>query len=95
MVAQSPGVRVIIVDCGPITSMDFTAGRALLELHTDLAARGVILALTRVTEGLRKDLDRQHLTHDIGEENLFRSRKQSLAAYRDPSYIPPTQKHIP
>ena len=95
LVAQSPGVRVIIVDCGPITSMDFTAGRALLELHTDLAARGVILALTRVTEGLRKDLDRQHLTHDIGEENLFRSRKQSLAAYRDPSYIPPTQKHIP
>ena len=95
LVAHSPGVRVIIVDCGPITSMDFTAGRALLELHADLAARGVILALTRVTEGLRKDLDRQHLTRDIGEENLFRSRKQSLAAYRDPFYIPSIQKHIP
>jgi len=95
LVAHSPGVRVIIVDCGPITSMDFTAGRALLELHSDLAVRGVILALTRVTEGLRKDLDRQHLTRDIGEENLFRSRKQSLAAYRDPFYIPSIQKHIP
>jgi hypothetical protein len=75
--------------------MDYTAGRALLELHSTLMKRGVILALTRVTEGLRKDLDRQHLTSDIGEKNLFRSRKQSLSAYRDPAYLPPTQKHIP
>ena len=94
LVAQSPGLRVIVVDCGAITSMDFTAGRALLELHADLRVKGVILALTRVTEGLRKDLNIQHLTRDIGVENIFRSRKQTLAAYRDPSYFPPTQKHI-
>jgi MFS superfamily sulfate permease-like transporter len=65
--------------------MDFTAGSALQELHAELKARDVILALTRVTEGLRKDLDRQYLTRDIGDKNIFRSRKQSLAAFRDPS----------
>lgn len=82
---DSPGVRVIIIDCGPITSMDFTAGRALADLHADLAARGVDLALARVTEGLRKDLTTQGLIPVIGEQNIFRSRKKSVAAYRDSS----------
>ena len=82
LVEGSPGVRVVIIDCGPITSMDFTAGKALAELRSDLATRGVTLALTRVTSGLRNDLDHQRLTGEIGEQNLFRSRKQSLAAFR-------------
>jgi high affinity sulfate transporter 1 len=82
LVEGSPGVRAVIVDCGPVTSMDFTAGKALAELRSDLAGRGVTLALTRVTAGLRKDLDHQGLGADIGEQNLFRSRKQSLAAFR-------------
>jgi high affinity sulfate transporter 1 len=83
LVSHSPGVRAMIIDCGPITSMDFTAGRALMELHADLEARGVTMALTRVTEGLRRDLNRQCLTCEFGDQNIFRSRKQSLAAYRD------------
>lgn len=82
LVEGSPGVRVVIIDCGPITSMDFTAGKALAELRSDLATQGVTIALTRVTSGLRNDLDHQRLTCEIGEKNLFRSRKQSLAAFR-------------
>ncbi|NBZ96418.1 MAG: SulP family inorganic anion transporter [Proteobacteria bacterium] len=82
LVEGSPGVRVVIIDCGPITSMDFTAGKALAELRSDLATRGVTIALTRVTSGLRNDLDHQRLTCEIGEKNLFRSRKQSVAAFR-------------
>ena len=54
-----------------------------MELHADLEARGVTMALTRVTEGLRRDLNRQCLTCEFGDQNIFRSRKQSLAAYRD------------
>lgn len=91
LVSHSPGVRAMIIDCGPITSMDFTAGRALLELHADLEARGVTLALTRVTEGLRRDLHRQCLTCEFGDQNIFRSRKQSLAAFRHTlAPFPPT-----
>jgi sulfate permease, SulP family len=91
LVDHSPGVKVLIVDCGPITSMDYTAGRALHELQTDLKEQGVTLAMTRVTEGLRKDLKRQCLGCEIGEQNIFRSRKQSLAAYRDPD-LPLSEK---
>ena len=95
LVTHSPGVRAIIVDCGPITSMDFTAGRALLELCNDFKGIGVILALTRVTEGLSRDLNRQNLATVIGEQNIFLSRKRSLAAYRDPSYTPPSHSLTP
>jgi hypothetical protein len=42
-----------------------------------------MLALTRVTEGLRKDLEKRNLVRELGEQNLFRSRKQSLAAFRE------------
>lgn len=82
LVNNSPEVRVLIVDCGPITSADYTAGRALCDLQDFLNARNVTLGLTRVTEGLRKDLDRQGVAAVIGEGNIFRSRKQSLAAFR-------------
>jgi MFS superfamily sulfate permease-like transporter len=96
LVDGSPGVKVLIIDCGPITAMDFTAGRALAELCFELKGRGVMLALARVTTGLRKDLDKQCLASVIGEQNLFRSRKQSLAAYRGislPHPISPNNNH--
>jgi MFS superfamily sulfate permease-like transporter len=83
LVEGSPGLRTVIVDCGPVTSIDFTAGKALAELRRDLTGRGVMLALTRVTEGLRKDLEKRNLVGELGEQNLFRSRKQSLAAFRE------------
>ena len=83
LVEGSPGLRTVIVDCGPVTSIDFTAGKALAELRRDLTGRGVMLALTRVTEGLRKDLQKRNLVGELGEQNLFRSRKQSLAAFRE------------
>jgi sulfate permease, SulP family len=88
LVEESPGVKVVIVDCGPVTSIDFTAGKALAELRRDLNGRGVILALTRVTEGLRKDLEKRNLIRELGEKNLFRSRKQSLVAFRDSAGMP-------
>ena len=34
------------------------------------------LALTRVSEGLRADLDRQHLTDAIGIDRIFGSRQR-------------------
>ena len=82
LVEESPGVKTVIVDCGPVTSIDFTAGKALAELHRDLQGRGVVLALTRVTEGLLHDLRKRKLIAEIGEDKIFRSRKLSLAAFR-------------
>jgi MFS superfamily sulfate permease-like transporter len=73
-------VRWLVVDAGAITGIDFSAGRALLELQQDLAKEGVVLALARVSTSLRADLDRQELTAAIGVDRIFSSRKRCLAS---------------
>jgi hypothetical protein len=47
-----------------------------------------------VTAGLKKDLDQQCLNCVIGEENLFRSRKQSLAAFSSSQGENPRQRAV-
>jgi sulfate permease, SulP family len=74
-------VRWLVVDAGAITELDFTAARALIDLQQDLARKGVVLALTRVSNNLRADLDRQEVAAALGHHRIFTSRKQSLAAY--------------
>ena len=83
LVSGSPGIRALVVDAGAITSMDYTAGRALAELQRDLASQGVVLALSRATSALRADLDRQGITPLIGPRRIYRSRKLCLADFRE------------
>ena len=83
LVVQSPSpVRWLVVDAGAITDMDCSAGKMLQELHRELAQRGVTLVLTRVSDSLREDLDRQQLTAAIGVHRIFASRRDCLAAYQ-------------
>jgi len=82
LVNESPTpVRWLVVDTGAITAIDFSAGRALLELQQELAKRNVVLALTRVSPDLQGDLDALELTPVIGSDHIFRSRKSCLRAY--------------
>jgi SulP family sulfate permease len=75
-------VRWFAVDAGAITDIDFTAGRALADLRQDLARKGVVLALARVSNGLRADLDRQEITAVIGADRVFASRTHCVEAYQ-------------
>ena len=88
-------VRWLVVDASAITGIDFSAGRALLELRQDLAKQGVVLALARVSSSLRADLDRQGLTAAVGTNRIFSSRKHclaaALAADADSRAVPPSE----
>ena len=75
-------VHWLVVDTSAITAVDFSAGRAVMELQQDLARQGVVLALARVNAELQADLDRQGITAAIGTERIFRSRKHCLSAYQ-------------
>ncbi len=82
LVDESPSpVRCVIVDAGAITSIDFTAGHAVLELEQELASQGVVLALARVNPRGRADYDRMGLTAAIGAERMFTSRHDALRAF--------------
>jgi len=79
--SQTP-VRWLVIDCGAITDLDFSAGRAVTELHQDLAKAGVVLALSRLQVGPHGDLERMGLVQLIGENRIFDSRHACIEAYR-------------
>jgi MFS superfamily sulfate permease-like transporter len=83
IIHESPSpVRWLVVDAEAITGIDFSAGHALIDLQSELARKGVLLALARVDDELRADLDSQEVTRAIGVDYIFKSRKHCLAAYR-------------
>jgi SulP family sulfate permease len=62
--------------------VDITALYALQTLHNELANRGVELALTRVKHDLAVPLERFGLIDEIGQERIYNTLPESVAAYR-------------
>jgi MFS superfamily sulfate permease-like transporter len=75
-------VRWLVIDGSAITGIDYSAGRALAELHQDLAKKSVVLALSRVHPLARGGLERPGLIKLIGPDRIFSSRRQCVAAYQ-------------
>jgi high affinity sulfate transporter 1 len=83
LVTESPSpVQWLAIEAGAITDIDYSAGEALKELHDDLAKMGVVLALSRVSEHLYKDLEQLRLVDVIGRDKIFDSRRACLEGYR-------------
>ena len=87
-------VRWLAVDAGAITDIDFTAARALIDLQQDLAGKGVVLALARVSKILRADLDRQGITKVIGPDRIFNSRTHCVEMYQAAAARQPLRKRF-
>lgn len=83
LVDESPTpVRWLAIDCSAITSLDFSAGRALAELQQDLEKAGVVVALARIQVKRHGDLEQLGLVRRIGSHRIFTSRKDCVDAYR-------------
>jgi MFS superfamily sulfate permease-like transporter len=83
LIRESPTpVRWFVIDCSAITGLDYSAGRTLRDLQTDLARAGVVLALARVPTRHQGDLERMGLIDLIGSNRIFMSRQHCLEAYR-------------
>jgi MFS superfamily sulfate permease-like transporter len=83
IIHESPiPVRWFVVDCGAITGIDYSAGRALADLQQDFAKAGIVLALARIQERHHGDLEQMGLITLIGEDRIFDSRHECLQAYR-------------
>jgi high affinity sulfate transporter 1 len=83
LVYQSPSpVRWLVIDATAITKLDFSAGRAVAELHQDLAKAGVVLALIVVPARRFGTLERMGLSKLIGANRIFETRQDCMAAYR-------------
>lgn len=79
--------------------VDLTALDALEDLRSELASRGIVVALARVKQDLRDDLDAGGFTARLGEDRIYMTLPTAVAAYADdyaarhgvpPAGAPPT-----
>jgi len=81
LVSHAPiPVRLLLIDAGAITSVDFTAARSLRDFLEDLRHRNVTVALVHVNDYLRADLERHRLVQVIGADLTFDKLHEALAS---------------
>lgn len=61
--------------------VDLTALDALEDLRSELASRGIVVALARVKQELRDDLDAAGFTHRLGPDHIYMTLPTAVAAY--------------
>ena len=79
--SAEPPVGWLLINMEANVEVDLTALDALDELRETLASQHVVVALARVKEDLRHDLDRFGLTEALGEDRLFPTLPTAVAAY--------------
>jgi high affinity sulfate transporter 1 len=83
LVDRSPSpVRWLVIDARAVTELDYSAGRALAELHQDLSKAGVVLALIVVPVRHQGAIERMGLVNLIGANRIFESRHKCIQAYQ-------------
>lgn len=91
LVAHAPRpVRWFLVDAGAITDLDYSAGRSLGNLCTQLAQQGVQVLFARVNHYLHADMVRHGIAHMVGEVRIFATMHEALAAVHAEGGIPGT-----
>jgi sulfate permease, SulP family len=80
-VPDPPRWLVLLADA--IDDVDFSGGKALLELAEQLEARGVVFAVAAAGDHVRHELDRFGLTEQIGEEHYFATVDDAVAAFHN------------
>ncbi|MFD3554413.1 SulP family inorganic anion transporter [Streptomyces goshikiensis] len=79
---QSSPTRWFILNTEANVEVDITALDAVEALRQELADRGIVLALARVKQELRDDLDAYGLTASVGANRIYPTLPTALDAYR-------------
>lgn len=80
LVDRAPGeLHWFIIDAGAITSLDYSAARALGELCRRLQEKGIRLAFGRVNDYLRQDLERHGITALVPPQYILPTLHEALA----------------
>jgi len=75
--------RWFIVDSSVITDIDYSAAQVLRDLLDELTSRKVGVLFGRVSQYLRADMDRHRITAALGENRVFPTLHEALAAVTD------------
>lgn len=75
-------VRWFIVDAGPVTDIDYSAGQSVRGLIHEMDGRGIGVIFGRVSSYLRADLDRHGIAAALGDGRIFATLHGAIAAAR-------------
>jgi high affinity sulfate transporter 1 len=88
-------VQWFVVDSEAISNLDYTAAHVMLELLSELAQMGVVVAFARVPPYLEADFVRHHITDVVKPELIFHRLHDALDAFtqlRASATEPPLQQ---
>ncbi len=77
-----PQVTWLDVDAAAMVDIDYSGADTVRQVHTILQKKGVTLVFSNVIDHVKQELDRYGLTKLIGEEHIYASLPDMLAAYR-------------
>ncbi|WP_445635625.1 Solute carrier family 26 protein [Nostoc sp. DSM 114161] len=80
--AEKTPVEWFVLNTEAIVDVDITAIDTLIQLHSELAAKGITFAITRVKQDLYKQLKRSQLLDLIGSEHIYFTLHTALAAFQ-------------
>jgi MFS superfamily sulfate permease-like transporter len=80
---QAGQVRWFVLNTEANVEVDITALDAVDTLRRELAARGIVFALTRVKKDLLDDLEAYGLAGPVGRSLIFPTLPTAVAAYRE------------
>ncbi|WP_426594469.1 SulP family inorganic anion transporter [Cellulomonas sp. McL0617] len=82
VVADHPGLNIIVIDCGAIAIVD-SQGAGILHAILDLADdQGVTVRLARVKPAVRETLDRDGVVERLGADRIHGSVHRAVEAHR-------------
>jgi SulP family sulfate permease len=76
-------VKYLVVDAGAITGIDYSAARAVRELHQELLRRGISLVIVHAEPSLLADIRRHRLSDIISANYIFDTLREALAAINE------------
>ncbi|MFB6520457.1 sulfate permease [Streptomyces sp. NPDC056401] len=79
---QSSPTRWFVLNTEANVEVDITALDAVDALRQELEQRGIVMALARVKQELREDLDAYGLTASVGADRIYPTLPTALEAYR-------------
>ena len=77
-----PPLKWLCLSAVNISDVDYTASETLKAVHKELMKFGVTLVISDLSEMVRAQLDRDGFTEMIGQENIFETVQEAVAAYR-------------
>jgi sulfate permease, SulP family len=92
---EAPAVEWVVLNMEANVEVDLTATDMLEDLRSELASRGIVLALARVKQDLALYLERTGFLGRIGDDHVFPTLPTALDGFRSRNRRPPSSGEAP